>query len=1015
MAKSLKKTVVGMCFSLLFVFLAIDLNAATEMNRKARSDETASSSQQLTMSESTYLNLHLTHAMYSMVLGSYFIEGDAKYRAKYLANKNYLLSFMSTWLKLIDSEKYRSTKEIFLEISRRKSYLSRYFETWKKMHDPKQTGEVNLGDCRNQFLTYVYKSENLYKTLDERVVAVLRAVNLYLLTNSHDYDTSQMIAQAYLVNENPFVREAAQKIIEGIPVQKGLVVLRQAIDIFSLSRAAFGNFNLYRVFGGVKMPRGWWSRTRLAMSALGKTGRQIGSRLIANPIVKKLKPIHYSAAISAGVHAGVFLNLGKANKAQQLNTEGRVADQNEKMIFSMMKLLDVIAEKYPDFLHSEDVDFVPSYLPSTKGDLIGKALAYLKGNWDGKFDFLNSFIGFEKLENIDHRKSDDFLAIEFENNEVKNLQSLVENHFGSRVLSDEDISYLRQLAIDGPLTKYKRDYPNLYATLMGWGGNCVAQTMLIAGLLSPYRNRLPKGKQLGIAIFPQHVEPVLYDGQYVTYLVSGKEKEYRGELLYKPEVLLYWVLKNYRATDHFTNLDFLLLPLKTSEKSGSNGSNFSAVKGLLNQLFTIKDTREGILEMAGVGDIVPPGYSTGNNPTKGIPYAADLEYSDILRLDPSEMDVDIGSWIPYSHPEAEIKEINIIYKNMEGIDQLGFEFDENARQLVVYDRDTWVRFVKLKAEKGMNDEKFKRALLEKVNSDLVQFSNSQEYKKHIVNPAAEMKSLENLTPQDVQSWFTLTDQLHKKLIYQAYALKYGSKTSLDDRALLRINLDPEVPAWNAMRSQIEEKMRQYLEQIVVNPELYLELFNKGNEDFKRYLNARSGISSSGRKILFQFNISSWSPDLDDFSTYMVRNAVYEYLRLLDKAEVRFPPVKCSPLGIQLPVAYWGEVYGSQNCVANPQQQAKKMSIKNAENQNGELSRNMVFDVSALIELTLTFQAGIQLWSDDVVDAFISGKYEPISFSRNEAIGFMDVILKYNYPDLESPAINKLRAYLKTQI
>ncbi|MBX7232597.1 MAG: hypothetical protein K1X29_10975 [Bdellovibrionales bacterium] len=169
---------------------------------------------------SDYINLKLTHTIYAVILGSYFAEGDLEYRPRYLADKIFLQTFLSNWSEMIESEKYSSTKDIFTEIKQRKTYLGKYSSIWFNFHDPKQKNKINFGYLKNQFLDYIYRSEEQYQSLDDRILAILQAVKFYLLTSSNDYVSSELIARPFLESERLEIKEYAQGIIDGIPVQK---------------------------------------------------------------------------------------------------------------------------------------------------------------------------------------------------------------------------------------------------------------------------------------------------------------------------------------------------------------------------------------------------------------------------------------------------------------------------------------------------------------------------------------------------------------------------------------------------------------------------------------------------------------------------------------------------------------------------------------------------------------------------------------------------------------------------
>ncbi|MBX7232598.1 MAG: hypothetical protein K1X29_10980 [Bdellovibrionales bacterium] len=207
---------------------------------------------------------------------------------------------------------------------------------------------------------------------------------------------------------------------------------------------------------------------------------------------------------------------------------------------------------YPDEFLLKSPDFESNYHVDTPEIVVKKIIHYLAQEVDGSLDFFDVFLSAEKHQKIDRRESEDLLAMEFVNSKINHYKMEVKKLLTGVSIWQEQLEFLRKIVIEGPLKNYKKGHPNLTTTLLGWGGNCVAQTMFIIGLLSPYRSQLPQGQKLGVAQFTDHLEPILIDGGGVTFLVSGKKVLKTGARLYKPEFLLYLLLKKYDATQQST-------------------------------------------------------------------------------------------------------------------------------------------------------------------------------------------------------------------------------------------------------------------------------------------------------------------------------------------------------------------------------------------------------------------------------------------------------------------------------
>ena len=241
-------------------------------------------------------------------------------------------------------------------------------------------------------------------------------------------------------------------------------------------------------------------------------------------------------------------------------------------------------------------------------------------------DFGELFLRAEKFEAIDGLAANNNFAMDFIRARYLNLKAATAKIFSAGPINDEQIEAFRRLVIDDALYNYKRDYPNLTATFLGWGGNCVAQAMLMTALLEPYRERLPSGYQLVVSLWRDHIETGLWNGSSIKLLVSGSDTDDISGTLYRPEFLLVMMLRNYPGGLDNLKYENPRIPVVHSNLPSQPEEDDDKTAGGKH------DRRRGILERTTIADLDPGTRGAGGGGGGGnVPYSATMNFSKMQR------------------------------------------------------------------------------------------------------------------------------------------------------------------------------------------------------------------------------------------------------------------------------------------------------------------------------------------------------------------------------------------------
>jgi len=413
-----------------------------------------------------YFNLKITHALFSLVLSSYFSEGERIYDARRLAKIAYIKLYLKEWETLIEHGGFSTTKAIFNSLNERNSFIGRYSKIWQELLPQKgRRVSLNLGYLKNMVLGSFLQSEKMM-VLEERVERIIKDSYQYILVGSDDKQLNDSIVSAFSESHN----ENVQNVLSELEMNKHLNSV--AVGLIFLRNISIG-------YAGAKTILNYHPRL---IPKFGDGVLKFGKNLWT-----KMSVLQKTIATSAGLHLTFF---------DQMSSEimpGDLADGNQTMdkklldpVLYLLKLRLNGLVVYQNLATTNMHDFTQRYQLGSKADLKKKVLSSFKLK-TSQIDFLDIILKMEKFMKIDRRDKADLLAFEMQKNRVELMIQRLDKDIVSNKLSAQEFITIRKKIIKNDINKYARDYPNLFALLTNWGGNCVSQTLLVTGLLARYQ------------------------------------------------------------------------------------------------------------------------------------------------------------------------------------------------------------------------------------------------------------------------------------------------------------------------------------------------------------------------------------------------------------------------------------------------------------------------------------------------------------------------------------------------
>jgi hypothetical protein len=945
-------------------------------------------------------HLQLSQSLFTAVMGEYFENTSKSFDPKALAHKAYFATLFNDWSKKIENGKYRSSEEIFKAIKKSPSYLGRYSEILDAVQgsDYKSSRFVNLYQARNQFLGYVIYSETKFPDLKQRVLNILDKVNLLLITNSRAYDLARLIVYPFMENEDLEIRRKSNQVLGAIGFTKGvsiLVFLRNLAAFSAGARLSFGSTPAFVTTGGNYL-------------------KGVAQTLLQNPLTRRIS-LGHSASMALHASIPAYLLLKKPDPS---------GNSNEDLEISIAKLWQATAMVFPDLVISQETDFQTQFFPVTRLGLVQKVKAAVDQS-STSFDYLEAFIQSEKHFHFDFRKDGDQLAMDYILKQIKTLQRDLHSSYSGRTLKAEDVEAIRTKLITEPLRKYQRDYPNLSSVLLGWGGNCVAQTMLMVGLLNPYRDQLPEGERLGVALFSDHVEPVLIGRTSLSFLISGEKTAKTNARLYRPEYLLNVLMRNYFEASTDMSADKFEIAHTGMTESDHSLSNF---KDLLKAVFTRlvmniwSDRRFGVLENFGSGESGQLAFGGAM-----VPKSAEMRYSPMHQKAPSSNEAGNGKgsgtgngssgflsalWDTSGESGKVKPKIEIVYSPK--TDPISFRYDPETQTITAHTKEFYTELYRASVRPDFYPPTF---LTEQLEKDFKAFLNSYDYTKNVHDLSIDISKLKNISAQEMVFWNMHYEKFQLQFVQETMAILQDS-TSVH-YTLGEYRLDIPMLIDTQLKYRLEREQIRLLEAIAENPRKFLRVYGELNSSQREAVMGRffpkPMLSRFAQYGAFQNTMSSEVARmqtlamnqikffLDEISKNQVKIQTYIPLeKIVFMIDVRnFNPSK-SPIPFTL--------------AGKPSEGGKgpeKENIKKTVTSSSEETDPLSLYPEMLIEFAVLFEgAGLQIWDANVVDYFTKNNRWGFIVNGDLAQEALKRTLQYNPPkNMKTEEMKRLSEYL----
>lgn len=362
--------------------------------------------------------------------------------------------------------------------------------------------------------------------------------------------------------------------------------------------------------------------------------------------------------------------------------------------------------------------------------------------------------------------------------------------------------------------------------------------------------------------------------------------------------------------------------------------------------------------------------------------------------------------------KGKLKYISVFYSYSYGTYGTARARDESAYFQLIMDRAKFVE----------HPNHFVEYIFEILAKDLEKFSESESMKKHFINPSENIDSISHLSEIDLDDWKNIVSDIRGGIYGQFPAvLGYGPLgTAYLDNYLSSASFcnkrwpSRACPTLINFAEKVCASETSVLQQIITDPKKFLVIYNNANYLLRDYMIQRFLAASALNSFLYyeQTNWCSHSKDLIEKPKVNIKN----YLSKLQDLKIDFKESRfelCPRSGIELPLASGPKFYYiNKNCSSKEGNKASS-EVTSSEVAKPMRSQNSLeLKVSTLIELTVLFGEGIQLWNDEVVEAFINQNYSEIILDRRRTLFTVKAIIN-NFPtDRKEPRFQRLRNFLK---
>lgn len=898
-----------------------------------------------------YLNAHITHAFYTAILESYFTEGDKKYRAPYLANKRYFQVFLKRWNEHIEKGSL-SSAQIFRIIQSEGGYLGKYYSVWDNLVRSRPA-TIRIGGVKNQALAAILRSESEAASLEDRLLRLLSITRFYVLVNSGDYDLATLLTAPFLKSENRQIRETAASLIADIPFQKKIEILTWVRNM--------------------AIPLRW---------ALAPTVAKVGS--IINPFLSRVPPMYTATAVSTLGHAGGLAFLDERFKNTTTTDEKEFYDP---LTFSLGVLWSAIENsRNPSDLYWES-NFVVQFKSIREQEMVARISAHLKNPQRNPLDYFSTFLQAEKIKNLDQRANTDLIAMDYMSGQVEKFKEHIRK-LAKDGMSEVEVKEFRKIAIENFLRRYKRDYPQLTSLLLGWGGSCVSQTLFIIGMLQDVSDRIEK-KRLGVVLFTDHMEAVLYDEKFVELLANGYKIPRQGARIFKPEYLLHVLLRGFEADKDTPDSAFIVGPhraIKQTEKPTrdrqggilDNVGNINSWDGPLSYFGAGDPPEEGELEFSDTV-VSGSGAGLGFQLTEVTAAEDEVEWKIKIKLKPTVL-LDKDTKIPFVG---------------------NYHYDSSEKVATAFDEKSYFKLLR-EAGRVRNYESlvnFQQFIQEDLVTNLRSLLESEEAHRLLLHPAEEISVFKQWTARDaiaatqmrIRIAVAAEQAMFTKLYEVAYEEQIGN-IEIFDR--LRAHLSDEAAFLPELYEKYKQAENLIFKQIARDPKKFVEICNQLGPSVRSYV----------MDTLFEYFFQD-----HERLKKMVEHRLYSYMSSLSKIRVLVSRKDCLPYDNTLPVSQFP--LGPQYQRTNPNCDGGYEMILVRNPGQGMVtaptSLNITLKLNVLVELTAFAGAGLHLWDENLVELFLSDSFGETIIPRQALRDAIMLMAKFNPPDNPHPALRRL--------
>lgn len=934
-------------------------------------------------------NLQITHTLFTVIISSYLdeerervLDQDSKFYSfakqnAYLADEKLLASFLSEWQKLIDQNKYSTTEQIFSVIYSQKPFYRKYADYLKSLYDFRFQ-VFNLGGYRNQALNEILNSEKLQYL--PRIDKIFQIVNSTLIANSRDYGSAQIILLAFEQSSHVELSNKAKASLNNIDRSIYLSMAQFIFGLVGIVKKA-SNHDMIDYRGMAELLQNS-KRTLHIAKNIGKLKLQQMKNLV-NPYISRDKALLNALIASAAAHGALF-QLLSTNENKKTSEEDVKRQAVVDPLYPFALMWQTLFEKR-SFIFTNASELSLSVTESVKWNQHQLAEYLKKQLSDGRKNLKeNSFqtvMFSEKLLNIDGRNDD--LIFDLGMQQFYEIRNEIYQSIGKEIRTNQDIEVVRKKIIELGLSKYQRDFPNLTSVSVGFGGNCVSETMYFMLMLSEF-HMTPYYSPM-VSFYQDHIEPVIYDLRNKTYieLMSGSLKKQLNSILYYPQVLNAIILRQFSkekiSLDRFSvqenegqTLLKQLNAMPYSQYEAYNNNHKTWIQKWKNQ--RAPGPLEFILSFEGRAQ-----RNLGE-----VPKSMNTSYSSMTEVstdNPEMMDSSIDDQQQQQKSDGQSQDEK--GKNGNGSKKCGIHMLPK-KPVVIYSQILGVK--KISQIKNcfyyeIDDVRFIPVLQKMLYLNTSNLLNEASFDHwQALNLKVEEMNIEYIFENQIVidlienklSKFQLKElsDLELNIIFKELNISRNGSLSIAGESSMLQMIRPDHP-------QIQRYQR------------YLQIVNRWLDYWLRHpIELVNFLPSENAFVIFEDFVSSKVGDIDKVNAR-------ELIDKLNKSNVQICEAGLvMPKGIELPVSnYFGKTYVLANHVC----QKNKLKIETSSGQFIQISQENLFELMAL------FQSGIQLWDLDSILSLVwkmNMKNKKPALSNNEKI-FANAILlgKFSYFDL----------------